>query len=473
MVGGETFEAEGASRHTKADKRPNVSPRVAFGDSTVSFHLSPLVPLSRPAPPGEGNVPRSSCAGAQGFNAAANATVTGQLQSRRWNENWRSVMKSRATLTATKPSRSQGRRPAKAYSGKRVAANVAASSTTVPAPALAKWAEDCLAASKLSRRDARQIATSLVQTSLWGIDSHGIARLGHYLARIHAGSIKARPKIRVRRTGPCTVQVDGGDGHGMVICHRAMEEAIATAKKNGIGAVGVSNSSHCGAAALYGRQAARAGLIAIAFTHSDAFVAPHGGTKKFLGTNPICITVPTRDPEHPLCLDMATSAVPYNRIVNYRRENRALQTGWALDQLGRPTLDPHAVECLLPLAGHKGYALAFLIDLLCGPLNGMPFGPHIPEMYRRLARRRRLGSFFIAIDPVRFGGGKKLPTVAARMAREARAQPRANPAESVLAPGDPEHQKAAQRTRDGIPVEPGLRLEMERWSKRLGVRAPW
>ncbi|HEX2855251.1 MAG TPA: Ldh family oxidoreductase [Opitutaceae bacterium] len=340
------------------------------------------------------------------------------------------------------------------------------------AASLTTWAESCLMTLKLPRSDARQIATSLVQTSLWGIDSHGIARLGHYLSRIEAGSIEARPKIRVKRTGPCSAQVDGGHGHGIVICHRAIETAIALAKKSGIGAVGVANSSHCGAAALYGRRVAAAGLIGIAFTHSDAFVAPHGGTKKFLGTNPICITVPTGDPQHPLCLDMATSAVPYNRVVNYRRENRPLQPGWALDSRGRPTLDAHAVECLLPLAGHKGYAFAFMIDLLCGPLNGMPFGPHIPEMYRKLSRRRRLGSFFLAIDPARFGGGKKLPAVAKRMAREARNQPRANPAEGVLAPGDPEHRCAERRAREGIPVEAGLQKEIERWSKRLGVPLP-
>lgn len=342
----------------------------------------------------------------------------------------------------------------------------------VSADSLLRWAVDCLVATGFARADAHRIASSLVQTSLWGIDSHGIARLGHYLSRIAAGSIESRPKIRVRRTGPCTAQVDGGHGHGIVICHRAMEEAISLARKNGVGAVGVGNSSHCGAAALYGRQAARAGLIGIAFTHSDAFVAPHGGTKKFLGTNPICITVPTKDPERPLCLDMATSAVPYNRIMNYRRENRALQPGWALDQSGRVTTDPHAVTCLLPLAGHKGYALAFLIDLLCGPLNGMPFGPHIPDMYVHLKRRRRLGSFFIALDPRRFGGGKKLRSVATRMAREARAQSRANEKVPVLAPGDPELASAARRGREGIPVEPGLWEEIARWSGKLGVLPP-
>lgn len=343
---------------------------------------------------------------------------------------------------------------------------------TVSAVALEQWAARCLVAVKVGRKDSRQIAASLVQTSLWGIDSHGISRLGHYLSRIEAGSIETQPKVRVKHSGPCTAQVDGGHGHGIVVCHRASEVAIALATKSGVGIVGVANSTHCGATALYGRKIARAGLIGIAFTHSDAFVAPHGGTKKFLGTNPLCIAVPTGDPESPLCLDMATSAVPYNRVMNYRRENRPLGKGWALDQHGRPTLDPHAVACLLPLAGHKGYAMAFMIDLLCGPLNAMPFGPHIPAMYVGLEKRRRLGSFFIAIDPARFAGGKRLPAVAKRMAQAARALPRANPSVPVLAPGDPELANAEQRSREGIPVEPGLVEEMKRWSRRLGVALP-
>src|ERR1051326_8720906 len=272
-------------------------------------------------------------------------TITGDCNERRIT-NTRTKMKSQIRGKKSRAKKSGG-----------------GATTLVPVESLSRWAVECLVATGFSSVDARQIASSLVQTSLWGIDSHGIARLGHYLSRITAGSIESRPKIRVRRTGPCTAQVDGGHGHGIVVCHRAMNEAIALARKNGIGAVGVGNSSHCGATALYGRQAARAGMIGISFTHSDAFVAPHGGTRKFLGTNPICITVPTRDRERPLCLDMATSAVPYNRIMNYRRENRPLQPGWALDKRGRMTTDPHAVTCLLPLAGHKGYALAFLIDL--------------------------------------------------------------------------------------------------------------
>jgi ureidoglycolate dehydrogenase (NAD+) len=342
----------------------------------------------------------------------------------------------------------------------------------VSAEILAGWVARCLAAVGMGLEDANLVARSLVQTSLWGIDSHGVARLPHYLGRLAGGSIDPRPRMRVRRTGPCTAQLDGAHGHGMVVCHRAMEEAIALARENGLGAVGVSNSSHCGAVGLYGRQATRQGLVALALTHSDAFVAPHGGCAKFQGTNPICLAIPTHDPRCPICLDMATSAVPWNRVMNARRENRPLDPGWALDADGRPTTDPHAVACLLPLAGYKGYGLAFLIDLFCGPLNGMPFGPHIPPMYGDNKERRHLGSFMMAIDPNRFAGGATLAETAMRMAVEARRQPRADAAEEILVPGDPEYRCEVARTRTGIPIEWGLWTEIEQWAARLGVGLP-
>jgi ureidoglycolate dehydrogenase (NAD+) len=320
--------------------------------------------------------------------------------------------------------------------------------------------------------DAKLVARHLVQTSLWGIDSHGVARLPHYLKRILAGSIEPKPHIKVRRTGPCTAQLDGGHGHGMVVCHRAMGEAIAMANENGLGAVGVGNSSHCGAIGLYGRQAASQGLLGLALTHSDAFVAPEGGRAKFLGTNPICLAVPSADPQGPICVDMATSAVSWNRVENARRENQPLEPGWALDQHGSPTTDPNAVACLLPLADHKGYALAFLIDLFCGPLNAMPYGPHIPAMYGDYAQQRRLGSFMMALDPQRFAGGATLAATALEMAAEARRQRRPFDGAEILVPGDPEYRCEQLRRRSGIPIEPGQWKEIREWSQRMEVEPP-
>jgi len=344
-----------------------------------------------------------------------------------------------------------------------------ASWQTMDAAQWRQWGEACLQALEFSQADARCVAASLAQTSLWGIDSHGIARLPHYLNRVAHGSILARPDIRIERSGPATAQVHGGRGHGIVVAHRANAVAMELAREAGVGAVGVSDSSHCGAIGLYTRAAADAGLIGIAFTHSDAIAAPFGGRWPFFGTNPLSFAFP-RQGGAPLCLDMATTAIPWNRVMNARRDGAALPEGVALDADGRGETDAARVRALAPLGGeygHKGYGLAMMVELLCGPLNGNPYGPHIGPMYEELGRARELGAFFIVIDPARFAGGAALAAVAAAMAAELAAQPG-----SPRAPGDPELAAQAEREAGGVPVPPALKAEMAEWSGRLGLFLP-
>ena len=352
---------------------------------------------------------------------------------------------------------------------------VHANSQPCAAEALTAWGAACLRAVGVADADAHSVAASLVQTNLWGIDSHGIARLPHYLNRIQHGSIKARPNLVVTSTGPCTAQVAGDQGLGIVVSHRANEVAMQMARANGIGAVGVSDSSHCGAVGLYSREAARAGLIGMAFTHSDSIAAPFGGHQPFFGTNPISVAFPRAGTDapygEPLCLDMATTSIPWNRVMNARREGLELPPDVAVDAHGSPTIDASAAGALRPLGGtdfgHKGYGLALIVELLCGPLNGNPYGPQIGPMYAELTRPRHIGAFFIALDPMRFAGGAQLTTALEHRARALAAQPG-----DVQLPGDPELAVQALRRVAGIPIEPGLRAEILVWSDRLGVAAP-
>jgi ureidoglycolate dehydrogenase (NAD+) len=340
----------------------------------------------------------------------------------------------------------------------------------LPADALRTWATRCFAAAGMVHDDASLLANSLVQTSLWGIDSHGVALLPHYLNRLANGTIKAQPNVQTERTGPATAMLHADQGHGIVIAHRAMAEAVHIAREQGVGAVGVRNASHCGAIGLYTRAAARAGCVGVAFTHADSVAVPHGGKRAFFGTNPISFAFP-RGGHEPLCLDMATTSIPFNRVRNARREGHALPPDVAVDAQGAPTTDAQAAAAVVPLGGgaygHKGYALALVIDLLCGPLLGNPYGPHIPSMFEALDEPRQLGAFFIALDPERFGGGAALSAQIEAMAQELAAEPG-----SPRLPGDPEIEVAAQRSRDGIPIEAGLAEQFRACSARLGLPAP-
>lgn len=333
------------------------------------------------------------------------------------------------------------------------------------------WGRTALEIVGVPKEHASLVADSLVQTSLWGLDTHGIARLPHYLERLEAGSIQPRPEMLLDSTAAGTASLDGDHGLGIVVADRAMDEAMGLATKAGIGVVGCRYSSHCGALGLYGRKAAHSGFIGIAFTHADDIVAPHGGQKPFLGTNPICIAVPSAD-GFPVCVDMATSMIPLNQVMNARRDGSSLPPNTVVDDNGQPTTDAKEAAALLPASAHKGYALAFLIDILCGPLNGMPYGPHIPKMYGDNSAYRNLGSLMVALDPNCFGGGATLGATVAAMAREVRTQPAADPTEEILAPGDREYRCEKERKIHGIPMQAGLMRELETWSVRLGLESP-
>ena len=332
---------------------------------------------------------------------------------------------------------------------------------------LSLWVNQVLMATDMPESAAAIVASNLVQTSLWAIDSHGVSRVPHYLNRLTGGTINPRPQLQFTETGAATGQLDGNHGLGIFVCNFAMEKAISLARNAGVGIVGISNSSHCGAIGLYTRQACLAGMIGIAFTHTDALVVPHLGKKAFFGTNPISIGIPSMIVDQPLCVDMATSIVPWNRIVNARRDGGAIARGLAVNSEGEDTEELTEMVALKPIAEHKGYALGFMIDMLCGPLNGMAFGPHVTNMYKDLDQNRCLGSLMIAIDPQRFAGGALLSQVVTQAIEEVKAQ-----GEAILFPGEPEYKAAKNRRELGIPIEPVLALEFSDWSEKLGVAAP-
>jgi ureidoglycolate dehydrogenase (NAD+) len=340
-------------------------------------------------------------------------------------------------------------------------------SKSIPHDILEQWAKNALIAAGAVEEHAAQVASSLVQTSLWGIHSHGIGRLPHYVRRLQNGTINGTPRLLFQKTAAATGNLDGDHGLGIVVSHCAMDHAIALAREAGIGIVGIRHSTHAGALGLYTRQACKAGQIGIAFTHSDALVLPHNGTHAFFGTNPLSIAIPSDTPDRPLCVDMATSIVPWNRVMNARRDGRELPPDWAVDANGNATRNPEEAAAVRPMAGHKGYALAFLIDMLCGPLNGMPFGPHIPSMYEAMGERRMLGSLVIAIDPLRFTGGSTLQRTITQAIEEVHAQ-----GDAVLFPGEPEYQSEILLRTQGLPIEPAFEQECISLSDSLGIARP-
>jgi ureidoglycolate dehydrogenase (NAD+) len=220
---------------------------------------------------------------------------------------------------------------------------------------------------------------------------------------------------------------------------------------------------------LYTRMATREHLVGIAMTHSSSVVVPHGGTQRYFGTNPISIAFP-RAAGEPVCLDMATSQVAWNKVLNARIEGRDLDPGLAVDADGKPTVDPQKARAAIPLGGpvygYKGYGLAFMIDLLCGVMNGMTFGRRINNMYEDLDQPRKLGHFLLALDPGRFAGAATMETTVDELIADLRAQG------EILFPGEPELLEEKIRIAQGIPIDDEALKDMREWSAKLGVPPP-
>ncbi|MBM7573584.1 ureidoglycolate dehydrogenase [Aquibacillus albus] len=303
----------------------------------------------------------------------------------------------------------------------------------------------------LNENNASVVADVLVHADLRGVSSHGVLRTEHYVKRIKEGGLNPNPSFNVKETGPSSAIFDGDDGMGHAITKEAMDKAIEIADKNGIGMVGVVNSSHCGALSYFVQQAAEKNMIGITMTHTDKVVVPFGGAKPFFGTNPIAFGFPANE-NKPVILDMATSNVAFGKVLHAREAGNEVPADWGVDENGTPTTDPNKVSALLPFAGPKGYGLAMVVDVLSGILTGSAFGPHINPMYDEYGKMRKLGHFVCAVNPGIFSDREGFLSNIDQMINEIHESQPAQGFNKVMVPGEPEQLREADRLKEGIPV---------------------
>jgi L-2-hydroxycarboxylate dehydrogenase (NAD+) len=313
--------------------------------------------------------------------------------------------------------------------------------------------------------DAKQAADVLACADLRGIDSHGVARLHSYFDMLTLGRINPKPRIKMVRSAPSTATVDGDNGLGLVVGPQANRMAMDIAEKNGSGWVSVRNTNHFGIAGYYVLKALERDLIGWAMTNSTKLVAPLWGAERMLGTNPIAIAFPGKE-EPPIVIDMATSATAYGKIEIARRRGEAIPEGWAIDHAGRGTTNPDemiAGGAMLPLGsdrergGHKGYALAMMVDVLCCALSGANWGPFAPPFALRQEVPKRsvgkgIGHFFGAMRIDGFIHPEEFKRQIDEYIRVFRATKPAPGTKGPLIPGDPEREAEKVRREKGVPL---------------------
>jgi LDH2 family malate/lactate/ureidoglycolate dehydrogenase len=280
--------------------------------------------------------------------------------------------------------------------------------------------------------------------------------LPHYVKVLQGGRVKGRPEMRFEARAAAVGRLDADHALGTAAGYRAMDEAMKLAEASGVGAVSVRNSSHFAAAGGYALAAAEHGYIGMALCNATSTVLGHGGRDGFHGTNPISFAAPLEG-GRPYLVDMATSAIPVNRILQYRALDRELPADVVVDEEGRVTRDPHAAKSLLPLGGagygYKGAALAGMVTVLSAVLSGMRLDHELPEMFNSSwSEPRCLGQFFLALKPAAFVEEAAFQAQMRGYLDALRGQP-AVPGERVMAPGDREWAVEEERLALGIPLD--------------------
>ncbi len=354
------------------------------------------------------------------------------------------------------------------------------------------FVEDAFVGVGVPREDAKICADVLLESDKRGIESHGVNRFKPiYIDRINAGIQNPVTTFEIVRETPTTAVVDGHDGMGQVVGHKAMTMAIEKAKQYGMGMVAARNSCHYGIAGYYATMATAAGMIGITGTNARPSIAPTFGVENMLGTNPLTIGMPT-DEEFPFIIDCATSITQRGKLEYYARIGKDTPAGMVIGSDGEAKTDTLKIldelntgeAALAPLggigeelAGYKGYGYATVVEVLSAALqqgNYLKMLTGIGEKGEKVPFH--LGHFFIAIDTAAFMGVDEFKKTAGDILRELRASRKAPGQDRIFTAGEKEHDVWLSRMDSGVPINSAVQKEFCNVRDSLGLtqyKFPW
>jgi uncharacterized oxidoreductase len=347
---------------------------------------------------------------------------------------------------------------------------------TISTPNLLHWATELLRSGGLGADNAPLVADSLVQANLRGHDSHGVMRIPFYVAKVKDGSVDPGARLSVIQESAAIIVADGGWGLGQVLVRDLMQRLINKAQMTGIACGTLKRTAHIGRLGEYAEMAAAKAMASMicANTHGAAQrVAPVGGKRPRLGTNPLCIGMPG-GAQGPFVFDIGTSATAEGKVRVKRIAGQPVPPGWILDPDGKPTTDPNQLYgdppgSILPMGGdqaYKGFGLAFMIEMLSGGLSGGECAkPNGPPPVGNCA-------LFVVWNPAFFGGTPFLLSEVGRLEQYVRDVPRVEGVEAIQLPGDPERRTMAQRQSEGVPLDEGNWNALIDLARQLGVGIP-
>ena len=295
----------------------------------------------------------------------------------------------------------------------------------------------------MSHQDACTVADVLVGTDTFGVMTHGTKNLYGYAQKMLAGGLNAKAQPIIERQGPAWAILNGNMAMGMVSGCRAMELAIEKARNVGMAYVGVRNSCHFGAAGYYANLAAKEGMIGIVMSNADPIIAVPGGCSASLGTNPFSYAVPTGDGKS-VFLDIALSNVAALKVIMAKENGDMMPPGCLIDLEGKPTNDPNTfphASFLAPMAAHKGYGLAVMVEILSATLTGAGMLSQLTSWNLNLPAPNNVGHAFIVLDAAQMMDKEVFYARMQSLCDELHAAKKAEGTKQIFMPGEMEWAK--------------------------------
>jgi LDH2 family malate/lactate/ureidoglycolate dehydrogenase len=319
-------------------------------------------------------------------------------------------------------------------------------------------------------KDAAILAESLVFADLHGTATHGVSRLNVYLQRIEKGLIAAAAPLNIRHQTAAVLTLDASNGLGQVQARKALELLYPLSRAHGVAACTICNSQHFGALSYYCNLAVSQGFILLAMTNCEPAMSPEGGRQPFFGTNPIAASFPTGK-GFPIKIDLATSKVARGNIIAAKKQRTEIPLGWALDPEGEPTTSAERalLGSVLTMAGHKGYAIALMVELFSGVLSGSGVGPEVGSMYTEPSRRQNVGHFFCLLNIDAFCDRSEFIRRVDEMIDGIKSCKKRPRVKEIFVPGERSARTAQINRQQGIAVSPETILEIQQWCSRLSI----
>lgn len=323
--------------------------------------------------------------------------------------------------------------------------------------AVERLAGAVLMAAGTRAENAAPLAHAVMQAERDGIPSHGLMYLPVYAEHLRCGKVDGAAIPRLTHPRPGVVRVDAATGFAHPAIAAGLPALVAAARACGIACLALQNSYNCGVLGHHAEALAEAGVLGLCFTNAPASIAPVGGRRPVVGTNPMALALPDAEGMVTLVIDQSASVVARSEVMRHARAGRPLPEGWALDGDGRPTTDPDAAlrGTMVPAGGHKGFGLGLVTEIFAAVMTGATLGIDASPFSGPDGGPPRTGQFFIAVDPGATAGASGSGPGLARLCAAILDQPGAR------LPGARRRAARARAEAEGVSVDAALLARLE------------